>query len=902
MLGTDNPCVSLDQALGVRAHTGERVPPAGDLHGSQQPLPLLQVISTAEQPSVLQSPAPSNTEHKASRDHAVTSDVDTATTGVSRRCTSAALTMSSCIGEAQKRASDLLVSTLSTAVGYLARPLSTIFMLSQRNALNLDSLIARGNSTVVVLGQHYSVDLAEERRAFWADFCSQIVFTYRKDFWPITTPRETHLFASGIRKSLDPNVVGSPDNNQNSTSSALSTQLDRDSNQARVTWGKEHRLCNVSSVTQERHNFPVSPTPPVDGVTRCPAASHTAAVRVSQELPFLRRTLCEDPQGRIVSDVGWGCMIRVTQMAVCRSLVTRRLGRTWRRVSLRRPLCNDFGGIKCTISGSHDDVTSNDVQDKVEHSIHRHGNSEGSLYNLNSAPSKRPVEGCVQERYVVDGCDRKTNDCLAETSDPPYHTFDSGNSTEKLARIIQYFADTPTAPLSIHSFAEYAALSFGSAVGQWLGPTTCAQTAACLMRRFSNEFLDVIPVVFPDGLIIHSTIRDVWKANSRGVKREQACRIEDVTLVKQTVSQCKAASVTDLERQSTDADGGVHENVGVDNSVSNISMSATSGDSSLYRTEVAVLMIVCMRLGSQCFNAEKYAAPLSRCFELAQFQGIAGGGSTTSAFFFIGECADGLLFLDPHVAVLPPLLYAAEATQNSAPLENVDTLKHTAPSDNFNIKEIVDKTGDTEGFSLRRRLSLEGTVCGINKEHTESGAQTAERDLAFLERTESSLFTLCPEEDQRCRPYGSGLSSSCPAVVHWKSLNPSMALYFLCVTPEEYDELILCLNRIAEEAGTPELFETMDVPVTFNPRDSQEIEEDPVIMERSLSSSSFGSDPINNNDIHPSVDKRRVAFADDNDSTHPPYGANTRVGPLDNRAAAEKQSTMPCCLDSTAGC
>lgn len=407
-----------------------------------------------------------------------------------RKYTSTVITtVSTCLTEAQKRASDLLTTTLSTAVGYFARPLSTVWMLPQHAPLNLDHLIARQLSEILLLGQRYDVAIEDQRRAFWDDYTSQLLLTYRKGFTPInaeSSDAEKRCCLESDVKELAPenrDVVGD--------------------------FATRHYAAECSGTTQR--DSQVSPS--------------------ASELPFLRRALCEDETGHLISDLGWGCMIRVTQMALCRCLITLRLGRHWRRPSLS---------------------ARSTVEDNRE------------IFASTSLASVTTEASGLQKALPV-------ND----------------SSLRRFLTILGYCSDTPDAPLSIHNVALSASTIFGRAAGHWLGPTTCAQTVAHLMSSFSDRFPDVIPIVFPDGLSIHSTVRGLW----------------------QTTPQAPVAAQSGISN---------------DESPSVAESKTSTQQSPRHNQSVAALMILCVRLGSEYFNADKYAAPLSRCFELPQFQGIAG--------------------------------------------------------------------------------------------------------------------------------------------------------------------------------------------------------------------------------------------------------------------------------------
>lgn len=453
---------------------------------------------------------------------------------VTRTCSMAAVTASQCLGEAQRRAADMITAT----IGYIARPLGAAWTSFHRAPLNLDELRGSDEPHVAVLGRVY--DLREQEDLFLEDCGTRILFTYRKGFPPIRR-----------HPGSPPSDVPSPN--------------------------------------------PLLPTEEEGIDSNAPPAA-------AQSLPFLRRVLCENASGDLVSDAGWGCMIRATQMAVCQALVSLRLGRDWRRC------------------GAPDD---------------------------------------------------------------------------ELSQILGLFRDTVDTPLSIHTITQYASKFFGIPPGHWMGATSCAQVVVSIMSSAPFQetfFFDVVPIVSPDGLIVHSKARDdIWGVDSQ---QEGSETLESPTTKKR-----------------------------------------------------AALLIVCMRLGTVRFNAERYAKPVARCFRLKQFQGMTGGGSWVSAHYFFGECGQGLLFLDPHVLV-----------QDAA----------MGPPDS-------------------------GSACP-------------------------------PEGDEKCRPMDTPaersssldayfLPNRVPCVTQWTSVNPTLALYFLCHDRNDYEELMRDLSQIS--ADVPDLFEMIDAPRIF---------------------------------------------------------------------------------------
>jgi cysteine protease ATG4 len=92
-------------------------------------------------------------------------------------------------------------------------------------------------------------------------------------------------------------------------------------------------------------------------------------------------------------------------------------------------------------------------------------------------------------------------------------------------------------------------------------------------------------------------------------------------------------------------------------------------DGVLYRKPVrdalsdsaGVLVLLCRKLGVGEFNATRYTAPVKACFSSPLFCGLASGGPTTSAYFFVAAEETHLYYLDPHTETREAFLVDEEA-------------------------------------------------------------------------------------------------------------------------------------------------------------------------------------------------------------------------------------------------
>lgn len=285
------------------------------------------------------------------------------------------------------------------------------------------------------------------------------------------------------------------------------------------------------------------------------------------------------------------------------------------------------------------------------------------------------------------------------------------------SEVLNLFRDSASAPLSVHNIVTVCSLLLGSNTSEWLGPTGCARAVELIMSSTvykATYFSDVRTLTFPSGCIINDRIRKVF--NERGYA---SCYEDD----DEAMASCKSSSASSAPPEN-----------------------------------VALIMILCMRLGTTSFNHARYAEALSRCFSLPQFCGIAGGANETSADYFFGACSDGLLFLDPHVDIKPAFV-------------------------RFERGETVDLLDSQQDNSP---LATTGTAAAILSPKREGSSHMKE----FFE-----------------------LSSRPPYLVPWKSINPSMALYFLLRSERDYEALLDELSIIRGDVD--ELFEVMEADLNY---------------------------------------------------------------------------------------
>lgn len=96
----------------------------------------------------------------------------------------------------------------------------------------------------------------------------------------------------------------------------------------------------------------------------------------------------------------------------------------------------------------------------------------------------------------------------SDTDDMPDWRRSQDPDAEK--KILQWFADDPRAPFSIHKFVEHGAAACGTFPGQWFGPSATSQCIEALVRTYEVAGLKVY--VTGDGPDVYEkTLLDIAK-------------------------------------------------------------------------------------------------------------------------------------------------------------------------------------------------------------------------------------------------------------------------------------------------------------------------------------------------------------------------------------------------------
>uniref|UniRef100_A0A0G4FJM1 Cysteine protease n=1 Tax=Chromera velia CCMP2878 TaxID=1169474 RepID=A0A0G4FJM1_9ALVE len=304
--------------------------------------------------------------------------------------------------------------------------------------------------------------------------------------------------------------------------------------------------------------------------------------------------------GAIVTDAGWGCMIRVTQMALVQTMISHLLGRDWRFDELR------------------------DWSDKASVFI----------------------------------------------------------------QIIERFRDVPDAPFSLHNFVMEGH-GLGKQAADWFGPTSGAVAMRRVIELQRDHSFGLRAVVFEDGAIYKDVVYDAFgvtppedsptslqeveggAAGEGGhIRGEGADGDGSISVPLDSSLCCNGGDLVGGGEGKSSASGGKFEE---ENEKEREDLSSSSFGAKTEKGPpcTGLMLMVCVRLGNDRFNQELYQAQIQSCFSVPQFQGLSGGGPTTSAYFFVAANNENVYYLDPHVKVQPAFTSVGSSVSSSGPPRGV---------------------------------------------------------------------------------------------------------------------------------------------------------------------------------------------------------------------------------------
>lgn len=627
----------------------------------------------------------------------------------------------------------------------------------------------------VLLGRRYDFSDSDDHEAFKSDFTSRVLFTYRHGFTPLTSspPR--------LDKQCDV------------TTSTSSPQTDHP-NVATTSNGMNRK---ISSFFRQRR-----------GGSRS--------------------------ERGLTSDSGWGCMIRVFQMAMAQTLMQLHFGRDWRRPQHENAITIDRKQVLLSRCASkHRRSFSFDSEWPVSQDS-RIPSTEEILRLLNNRTCPAQV-GLHPFRHNSNSMPllmvKQTDETSAQNDKQATHleSCDQHQSAHiypwNLLPILSLFRDVPAARFSLHRIVAVGRIGLGIKAGAWFGPTSCSDSMAALIRGSSDltdlpgntivnqKPLTVYPDYTSDGIrvsVYHSKHGEISRKRvQRLFRHTTANSMDGLDVADLTIKRCyrnedlpsfgkqshrrlaqssceRAASLPpSFDRMRRGAHHVSDLTLTSRRKTSDSSDSPVEDDllelsSKRCTTSDAVIIFLSFRLGLDSFNM-RYQPFLQSCFGMPQFQGLAGGGPLTSAYWFVAANDEHLYFLDPHSPVQPALRDIEQCVsicESVTHRDDVSALSSPeAPKRPSWLKQKQSPSTASEGYDNRRLIphsaSSEGWTIypGLRINHE-----------AYTKEAVDHMFF-----------------PSAPKQLNWRALNPSMTLVFLCQSFLAFEDLLLRLSEVDSE-------------------------------------------------------------------------------------------------------
>eukprot|EP01053_Blabericola_migrator_P001807 Blabericola_migrator_1__1806@NODE_148_length_12903_cov_144_651293_g129_i0_p2_GENE_NODE_148_length_12903_cov_144_651293_g129_i0NODE_148_length_12903_cov_144_651293_g129_i0_p2_ORF_typecomplete_len679_score71_04Peptidase_C54/PF03416_19/3_1e64Peptidase_C78/PF07910_13/0_098Cnl2_NKP2/PF09447_10/0_054Cnl2_NKP2/PF09447_10/7_8e03_NODE_148_length_12903_cov_144_651293_g129_i0860110637 len=566
----------------------------------------------------------------------------------------------------------------------------------------------------VLLGRRYDFSDSEDHKAFHSDFGSRLLFTYRHGFAPlVSSPRLANCSSLPV---LGNDIDTSPTTNK------------------------------LTSFFKQRHR-------------------HTAEI--------------------MTSDSGWGCMIRVFQMAIAQVLMQLYLGREWRRPE---------GGSNGVYIYPDELLNLRSKQDPWEPPRSSSCESAQQFQKLKSkAPNSEEIARLLyyvqkQRATVAEEVTAKSSvgDGVSEIEDTdskpsekrlypvassPVFSYQDRCPNEdlypwNLLPILALFRDDPRARFSLHRIAAVGRIKLGIRVGAWFGPTSCSDSVSPLIEG-SN--LDGVPgndtyrnrqplVIYPPGAKGGYRL-SVYHSRHGEISRNKVRRIF-ANAGEEDVPSCHTVSLNpDPQELEIHGESVKHRTTTSPHSMPAALLDKLDENEAEGQIQGAVVLFLSFRLGLDSFNM-RYQPFIQSCFGIPQFQGLAGGGPLTSAYWFVAANDEQLYFLDPHSPVQPALLqlqYCASLFTHKQ-----DTSRPFWSSKESLASQSEKDEGVTSGWTVIPELKINNQPFSKNA-------------------VDSMFFPTAPKQ------------------LNWRSLNPSMTLVFLCQSLLAFEDLILRLQEVDTE-------------------------------------------------------------------------------------------------------
>eukprot|EP01054_Gregarina_sp_Poly1_P009458 Gregarina_sp_Poly_1__9457@NODE_593_length_7311_cov_152_329238_g458_i0_p1_GENE_NODE_593_length_7311_cov_152_329238_g458_i0NODE_593_length_7311_cov_152_329238_g458_i0_p1_ORF_typecomplete_len774_score75_66Peptidase_C54/PF03416_19/1e64_NODE_593_length_7311_cov_152_329238_g458_i030495370 len=618
----------------------------------------------------------------------------------------------------------------------------------------------------VLLGRRYDFSDLDDHEAFKSDFTSRILFTYRHGFAPLT-PSSPHiqdkLTGNAFANSSDP--FG--------TSSAISSD-------------------------------------------------HQSAVSMNKKISsFFRHRISSKTEG-LTTDSGWGCMIRVFQMAIAQVLMQLHFGRDWRRPEYGQTICVSRKQVllrRCQTRSRRCfslDLSSNPLNQQPTHdeiiSLLNHDDSIPASIHSSIAPfsnSKESLEQAKEESEALHAHEQIAHEPMVIY---PWN----------LLPILTLFRDDAAARFSLHRVVAVGRIGLGIKAGAWFGPTSCSDSMAVLIAgsshlpdlpgntRSNQRPLVIYPFHMLNGIrvsVYHSKHGEISRNRVQRLFRHSLSPVGSTAPFADTELSANLAdkSKKAFPRKACDRGRSVslpphlsrayHSARVVSRRFRSLpkitdavpfttaSIHPKSSNSQTANSD-AVVIFLSFRLGLDSFNM-RYQPFLQSCFGMPQFQGLAGGGPLTSAYWFVAANDEHLYFLDPHSPVQPALRDVGQC---------VSICGCSASKQPIATRQAEINSAFSSPEAPGRPSWLRQSLTPLASEVTESCLRDPNVDGWTVLPGLRVNNQPCSKEnvDQMFFP-------SAPKQLNWRALNPSMTLVFLCQSFLAFEDLLLRFSEVDSE-------------------------------------------------------------------------------------------------------
>eukprot|EP01055_Gregarina_sp_Pseudo9_P003570 Gregarina_sp_Pseudo_9__3569@NODE_372_length_3017_cov_54_217596_g351_i0_p1_GENE_NODE_372_length_3017_cov_54_217596_g351_i0NODE_372_length_3017_cov_54_217596_g351_i0_p1_ORF_typecomplete_len739_score49_71Peptidase_C54/PF03416_19/4_1e66_NODE_372_length_3017_cov_54_217596_g351_i0692285 len=535
--------------------------------------------------------------------------------------------------------------------------------------------------------------------------------------------------------------------------------------------------------------------------------------------------------GGLTSDSGWGCMIRVFQMAMAQVLMHLHFGRDWRRPQRRTAIhldrrqvllsrCNNSirRSYSCDLAAAGCSCQHQPTPEEILRLLNRSAQPPSKhQQNSNSMPLLRSNEAGDTSPIPTE-CETHQSSTPLQ---PPVLVY-----PWNLLPILTLFRDVPAARFSLHRIVAVGRIGLGIKAGAWFGPTSCSDSMAVLIAGSSNlsdlpgnspcnqKPLTIYPHHTRSGIRVsvyhskhgeisrnrvqrlfrHSTATPVCSAtlpNARNGDSGDDSDFPELAIQRSHRrlhhSHERSASLPPCLRRLRHSSCFLTRRVRHSPKVTEtlvVNMAPEYQQVTSRRPQSdAVIMFLSFRLGLDSFNM-RYQPFLQSCFGMPQFQGLAGGGPLTSAYWFVAANDEHLYFLDPHSPVQP----AVHDIEQCVSICGCTTSRSQSEShSSFSSPE-------APGRPMWLKQARSPAVTPESPDHIRPLLQGSDTDGWTILPGLKINHEACSKEavDQMFFP-------SAPKQLNWRALNPSMTLVFLCQSFLAFEDLLLRLSEVDSE-------------------------------------------------------------------------------------------------------